>query len=80
VQNFVNQRDMILALVGDASQGQVCGALLICGPPNGSEFGAEMMTSDETAEVKLKRGMQMLTEAGYNRPLTKSAWCDSLST
>jgi peptide/nickel transport system substrate-binding protein len=65
VQNFVNQRDMILALVGDASQGQVCGALLICGSPNGSEFGAEMMTSDEPAEVKLKRGMQMLTEAGY---------------
>jgi peptide/nickel transport system substrate-binding protein len=65
IQNFANQRDMIMALVGDPTQGQVCGALLICGSPNGSEFGAEMMISDEPAELKLKRGMQMLAEGGY---------------
>jgi peptide/nickel transport system substrate-binding protein len=65
MQNFVNQRDMILAVSGDLSQGQVCGALLVCGSPNGSEFGSEMMTSNEPSAVKLKRGAEMLAEGGY---------------
>lgn len=64
--NLVNQPDMILAITGDASAGQVCGALLICGSPNGSEHGTEMMTSGEPAEVKYKRAMEMFKQAGYN--------------
>jgi peptide/nickel transport system substrate-binding protein len=63
--NFVNQHDMIMAITGDPALGQVCGALLICGSPNGSEHGAEMMLSDEPAEVKYRRGTAMLREAGY---------------
>jgi len=63
--NFVNQKDMILAALGDEKLGQVCGALLICGSPNGSEYGAEMLISNEPEEVRLKRGMEMLTAGGY---------------
>jgi len=63
--SFVNQRDMILAALGDDKLGQVCGALLICGSPNGSEYGAEMLIADTPEEVRLKRGMEMLREGGY---------------
>ena len=46
IYNFVSQPDMILAALGDPALGQVCGALLICGSPNGSEYGAELLTSN----------------------------------
>ena len=65
IYNFVNQADMILAVLGDPALGQVCGALLICGSPNGSEYGAEMLISTEPEAVRLKRGMEMLTAGGY---------------
>ena len=64
--NFVNQKDMILAALGDEKLGQVCGALLICGSPNGSEHGAEMLLSTEPEAIRLKRGMEMLRAGGYN--------------
>jgi peptide/nickel transport system substrate-binding protein len=63
--NFVNQADMIQAVLGDPALGQVCGALLICGSPNGSEYGAEMLISKEPEDVRLKRGMEMLRAGGY---------------
>ena len=49
----------------DPALGQVCGALLICGSPNGSEYGAELLTSKDPEDVRLKRGMEMLKEGGY---------------
>ena len=64
--NLVNQTDLIMSVVGDPALGQVCGALLICGSPNGSEFGAEPMTSTEPQDLKLRRGAAMMKEAGYN--------------
>ena len=63
--SFVNQRDMILAALGDEKLGQVCGALLICGSPNGSEYGAETLIANEPEDVRLKRGMEMLRAGGY---------------
>lgn len=65
IYNFVNQADMIQAVLGDPALGQVCGALLICGSPNGSEYGAELLISNEPEAVRLKRGMEMLKEGGY---------------
>ena len=65
IYNFVSQPDMILAALGDPALGQVCGALLICGSPNGSEYGAELLTSKDPEDVRLKRGMEMLKEGGY---------------
>ncbi|MBV8913806.1 MAG: ABC transporter substrate-binding protein [Acetobacteraceae bacterium] len=62
---FTLQPDMILAVNGDLKLGQVCGALLICGSPNGSEYGAEPLVSRDPKEVRLKRGMEMLRQAGY---------------
>jgi len=64
--NFTLQPDMIMAVTGDPKLGQVCGALLICGSPNGSEYGAELLISNDPEDVRLKRGMAMLREAGYN--------------
>ena len=63
--HFVNQRDMILAALGDAKLGQVCGALLICGSPNGSEYGAEALIADTPEDQRLKRGMELLRAGGY---------------
>jgi peptide/nickel transport system substrate-binding protein len=63
--SFVNQRDMILAALGDEKLGQVCGALLICGSPNGSEYGAETLIADVPEDVRLKRGMELLRAGGY---------------
>ena len=63
--NFTLQPDMIMAVTGDPALGQVCGALLICGSPNGSEFGSEMLVSKDPTEARLKRGMEMLRQAGY---------------
>ena len=65
IYNFVSQPDMIQAVLGDSKLGQVCGALLICGSPNGSEYGSELLISKEPEEVRLKRGMEMLKEGGY---------------
>jgi peptide/nickel transport system substrate-binding protein len=63
--NFVLQPDMIMAVLGDPALGQVCGALLICGSPNGSEYGAELLISKDPEDVRLKRGMEMLKAGGY---------------
>ncbi len=65
MHNFVLQPDMILAVTGDAKFGQVCGALLICGSPNGSEHGADLLISKDPPEVRIKRGVEMLKAAGY---------------
>jgi peptide/nickel transport system substrate-binding protein len=65
IHNFILQPEMIMAVTGDPSLGQVCGALLICGSPNGSEHGAELITSRDPAEVRIRRGAEMLREAGY---------------
>ncbi|MFI4983104.1 MAG: ABC transporter substrate-binding protein, partial [Nevskiales bacterium] len=66
IYNFVNQPDMIMAVLGDPALGQVCGALLVCGSPNGSEYGADALISKEPMEVRMKRGMEMLQAAGYH--------------
>ncbi|MCW3475535.1 ABC transporter substrate-binding protein [Limobrevibacterium gyesilva] len=66
LHNFILQPDMIMAVLGDPALGQVCGALLVCGSPNGSEYGAELLVSKDPTETRLKRGMEMLRAAGYN--------------
>jgi peptide/nickel transport system substrate-binding protein len=66
IQNFVHQPDMIMAVMGDMNGGQVCGAFAMCGSPMGNETGAELLLSNDAEEVRLRRGMRMLKEAGYN--------------
>ncbi|WP_426954623.1 ABC transporter substrate-binding protein [Muricoccus radiodurans] len=65
IQHLVLQPDMIQAVLGDPAQGQICGALLICGSPSGSEHGAEALTSRDPAEVRIRRGREALQAAGY---------------
>ena len=65
LHNFILQPDMLQAVLGDPSLGQVCGALLVCGSPNGSEYGAELLISNDPPEVRIKRGAAMLKAAGY---------------
>jgi peptide/nickel transport system substrate-binding protein len=70
LHNFILQPDMIMAVTGDPALGQVCGALLICGSPNGSEHGAELIISRDPAEVRIRRGAEQLRAAGYDgRPI-----------
>jgi peptide/nickel transport system substrate-binding protein len=70
LHNFILQPDMILAVTGDARLGQVCGALLLCGSPNGSEHGAELIISPDPAEARFRRGAEQLRAAGYDgRPI-----------
>lgn len=70
LHNFILQPDMILAVTGSADLGVVCGALLLCGSPNGSEHGAELITSRDPAEVRIRRGAEQLRAAGYDgRPI-----------
>ncbi len=65
IQNFVHQPDMIMAVMGNLTDGQVCGALMMCGSAMGSEAGAELLLSQDPEDVRLKRGMRMMREAGY---------------
>lgn len=70
VQNFVNQPDMIMAVMGNLTDGQVCGALMMCGSATGSEEGAELLLSKDPEPVRLKRGIEMMRAAGYkNEPI-----------
>lgn len=65
IQNFVHQPDMIMAVMGNLTDGQVCGAFMMCGSRNGSEVGADLLLSKDPEDVRLKRGMQMMRDAGY---------------
>ena len=65
IQNFVHQPDMIMAVMGNLTDGQVCGALMMCGSATGSEAGAEFLLSKDPEDVRLKRGMKMMRDAGY---------------
>jgi peptide/nickel transport system substrate-binding protein len=70
LHNFILQPDIIMAVTGDAALGQVCGALLICGSPNGSEHGAELLVSRDPPEERIRRGADQLRAAGYDgRPI-----------
>jgi len=70
IQNFVIQPDMIMAVMGNLTDGQVCGALMMCGSSTGSEVGTELLLSKDPIEVRLKRGMEMMRAAGYkNEPI-----------
>jgi peptide/nickel transport system substrate-binding protein len=65
IQHFVIQPDLIMAITGDMALGQVCGALLICGSPNGSEHGTDAMRSNDPPEVRRRRGIEAMRAAGY---------------
>jgi peptide/nickel transport system substrate-binding protein len=65
IQNFVHQPDMIMAVMGNMTDGQVCGALMMCGSVTGSEAGTEFLLSKDPEEVRLKRGIEMMRAAGY---------------
>jgi peptide/nickel transport system substrate-binding protein len=65
IQNFVHQPDMIMAVMGNLKDGQVCGALMMCGSEMGSEAGTELLLSKDPEPVRLKRGMDMMKAAGY---------------
>ena len=65
IYNFVSQPDMIMAVLGDPALGQVCGALLVCGSPNGSEYGVRIAHVDGARRRAPKRGMEMLKQGGY---------------
>ena len=70
IQNFVHQPDMIMAVMGNLEDGQVCGALMMCGSLTGSEAGAELLLSKDPEPVRLKRGIEMMRAAGYkNEPI-----------
>lgn len=70
IQNFVIQPDMIMAVMGNLTDGQVCGALMMCGSATGSEAGTELLLSKDPEPVRLKRGMEMMRAAGYrNEPI-----------
>lgn len=70
LHNFILQPDIIMAVTGDPALGRVCGALLLCGSPNGSEHGAELLTSADPAEQRIRRGAEQMRAAGYDgRPI-----------
>lgn len=70
LQNFVIQPDMIMAVMGNLTDGQVCGALMMCGSATGSEAGTELLLSKDPEPVRLKRGIEMMRAAGYkNEPI-----------
>ena len=65
LHNFVHQPDMIMAVMGNMTDGQVCGALMMCGSETGSEEGAELILSQDPEPVRLKRGIESMRAAGY---------------
>lgn len=65
IQNFVVQPDMIMAVMGNLDDGKVCGAMMMCGSPAGSEEGAELLLSKDPVEIRAKRGIEMMRAAGY---------------
>jgi len=70
IQNFVIQPDMIMAVMGNLTDGKVCGAMMMCGSAMGSEEGAELLLSKDPEAVRLKRGIDMMRAAGYkNEPI-----------
>ena len=75
IQNFIHQPDMIMAVMGNLTDGQVCGALSMCGSAMGSEAGTELLLSNDPEDVRLKRGMKMLRDAGYKIVYIKGPSC-----
>ena len=70
IQNFVIQPDMIMAVMGNLTDGMICGALMMCGSATGSEAGTELLLSKDPMEVRLKRGIETMRAAGYkNEPI-----------
>jgi peptide/nickel transport system substrate-binding protein len=70
IQNFVIQPDMIMAVMGNLTDGKVCGAMMMCGSGTGSEEGAELLLSTDPEPMRLKRGFEMMRAAGYkNEPI-----------
>ena len=63
--NLVNQKEILSAAIGDPARYTVCGAILICGSPMGSEAGAEAMIAELPEAERLARAKKALADAGY---------------
>lgn len=62
---LVNQREILGAAIGDPARYTVCGAILVCGSPMGSEAGAEALTTDLPEAERIARAKKALADAGY---------------
>ena len=62
---LVNQKEILEAAIGDPTRYRVCGAILICGSPMGSEAGAEAMINDLPEADRITRAKRALADAGY---------------
>jgi len=56
---------MIMAGMGNLTDGQVCGALMMCGFRDRVRAGTELLLSLDPLPVRLKRGIEMMRAAGY---------------
>jgi peptide/nickel transport system substrate-binding protein len=63
--HLVNQKEILSAAIGDPTRYTVCGAILICGSPMGSEAGAEAMLADVPESERIARAKKALADAGY---------------
>jgi peptide/nickel transport system substrate-binding protein len=57
----INQEDYLKASIGDPKYYKVCGAAFICGTPNATDKGSEMLVKSNFAKSK-----ELLKEAGYD--------------
>jgi peptide/nickel transport system substrate-binding protein len=57
----INQEDYLKASIGDPKYYKVCGAAFICGTPNATDKGSEILIKSNFAKSK-----ELLKEAGYD--------------
>ncbi|UYN95245.1 MAG: ABC transporter substrate-binding protein [Enhydrobacter sp.] len=57
----INQEDYLKATIGDAAYYKVCGAAFICGTPNATDKGSEILIKSNFDKSK-----ELLKEAGYD--------------
>ncbi|MBM3644052.1 MAG: ABC transporter substrate-binding protein [Alphaproteobacteria bacterium] len=57
----INQEDYLKATIGDPAYYKVCGAAFICGTPNGTENGSDILLKSN-----FEKSRELLKEAGYD--------------
>jgi len=65
MQWLVNQRDFMVAAIGDPSLWKVCGSILICDEPFAFQDGADMLNNDIPNEQRVAKAKELLAQAGY---------------
>jgi peptide/nickel transport system substrate-binding protein len=65
LQWLVDQREFMVAAIGDPSLWKVCGSIMICDQPFAFQDGADMLNKDIPKAERIAKAKALLAEAGY---------------